>query len=238
MAQNPPYLAGEFFQANTAKGYEAWDKAGAVANELSGRFRSIPSGPAGLVCESPLDPKDYLQQVRVDAQHISLSFRPGTQVGTSRRDTARLVEWVAQTINVAMFSRLGLRTFVVWGRDSLEQAGAEIRDRFLPVHLQDWGSVGDVQAAELVLTVAADDLRARVVLQPIQRKTPVGTEISGGVGADDADAPPFGILLDVDIVKNGSIYYTDLQSYFRHCADLLNERILPHVERQLRGAGP
>ena len=225
-----PYAVGIFFQANTVKGYEAWDKTGVVANELSTRFAKISYGPLGLVCESPVDPKDYLLQVRVNVQHILLSFLPRARFDTIQRESVNRVEWIAKATNVTEFSRLGLRTQLIWGRESEEQASHEIRDRFLSVQMHGWSALGVVQSGELALNVEIEDLIARVALQPAKRNPDEKTASNL-----EESAPEFGIMLDVDIAKNGNTYYTDLQSYFRRCERVLYEHIIPHIERQFEG---
>jgi len=236
-----PVMSAMFFQADFVKGYRFWDETGLLANSFVGRFQAIDyrgdPRPPSLVALNPSDPADVLLEVRINPLNAWFSLRPNISWTIVRVEIERAIDYIARTIAVTQFSRLGLRINLLWGRDSIEEVVEIQRSRIMRV--QDWGTVGEVIGGELVVNIKDDRLTARIAVSAVQNvQTLFATRMPGQTiqpPAPDVEQPGYAVLLDVDIVDNALSDSINVNPFLNRSIQMLEEKIEPYMFNLIEG---
>ena len=246
MPLSPPIVTGVFFQADTVKGYRFWDETGVLANHFADRFHSVSfSTPEGLVCTLPKHPDDHIQALRINTANIALAFRPDTdwdRHGAAwvavRQETPKLVDWIARATYVTRFSRLGLRVILLYGGEALDVVHAVQRSAILKLQNTDWSSLGTITTGDLVLSIEAHHLMARIALDTVQVQGTarlVSTPGTPQAMPDLPNIPDVAVRLDADLVDKSPGESIDVKPHLNHAITYLYERVVPFVTQRVSG---
>ena len=231
-----PFFAAFFFQANTVKGFEAWDKAGFIANAHRERFQNVIYGPLGLILSKPTDAQDHLLEMRVDPQIIHLTFSAETAWDDVIREAARRTEWITRAISVTTFSRLGLRLYLVWPASTKIAAGHLARACIYGESESRWSGLGVIGNSELTIEAEADTLKLKLSLKAVERAQ-ADPQDPDAVSADwifrNTRFPEYGVMMDADVYSIRTRSSVDVQSFLRSCRDYITDRIIP-LGQQIR----
>ncbi|HZU11773.1 MAG TPA: hypothetical protein VFB58_02960 [Chloroflexota bacterium] len=234
-----PVVLSVFFQANTVKGYRFWDEAGLLANKYVERFRRIDYGsiPHTLTCAVPADPADWLTELRVSPHSIWLSYRAHVPWVTVRQETSGQVDWIARAIGVTQFSRLGLRINLLWEQEGQEQAVEAVLSRILHIQERGWSQLGTATGGSIVETFTADHLEGRIEISSVMNVQREERLLVGGEPAQATpeldDLPSFGVNVDVDLARHGSIESLDVKPHLNRSVKYIENVLTPFMTRLL-----
>ena len=191
-------LHAVFVQANTISGYRYLDLSGIVLNRIANLYSEFAIDPAGCVLRNPKNQKDPFS-VRFSTDRIWLHYTSVDSL-TYVVDTApEWVEGISKDIEVARFSRLGLRSEFFSPCTDIVKATTELSRKVSGAIFQNMiGEFDDPAdaAVEFVIRVPLKqfvaNIRATIIKITRESKEPT-------------DYKSDGILFDVDIYRRGKL---------------------------------
>lgn len=235
------FILGDlFFQVNTWRGYRYLDLAGVVMNAFEDRFKTMEVGVAGLSMADPVDPGDFIREIRVTSEQIWTHIRPRTPWTTVRHELPVVIDRIARTIEVQGYRRKGLRAYLL-----LPVSAERFRDRLTVVSGQSasWASLGTVTGFAAVAVLSYEQFKVRLQVRPARRVStgspaqadPV-IEDQGGTHVEaESDLPAEVALFDVDFYDDRQTPDLDVKAHIGHSVRFFDERVTPFAERVLEG---
>jgi len=229
-----------FFQADTVKGYRFWDETGLIANKYADRFQIINYGnvQGTLTCAAPRDHGDHLTELRISPYNIWLAYGPRVSWVTVRQETAKEVDWIARAIGVTQFSRLGLRTSLLWPGDDQDQITDLLITRILHTEEKHWSTLGNVTGGNFILFFTSSRLAGRLEISPVmnvrreERVTLPGQDVTlppAGV----EPLPDFALNVDIDLADTRPGDSVDVKPHLNRSVEYIESVLTPFITRLL-----
>jgi hypothetical protein len=203
------------------KGHRYLDDAGKIMNHWDSEFPTKEVGLDGLLMTNP---HAILRDLRIDNRTIWIHLRLPEAVKQVVDLSMNITEQICEIIDVKQFGRLGLRlNFIHDLGDSSNMLDIVGSNLFSSECLQLAKTAGSGGDFDFALLLGTKDVSLNLRVATVRKKPDVKL---------DKELPESGVLLDVDIFREGTSFLDDMKRFGRLAKDWVDDE-LPKIENTL-----